>query len=44
MKWFHCDKDNVTQVGRANESGDEEVPSHTETFVTFQEGFRWFEV
>lgn len=44
MKWFHCDKDDVTQVGRANKSGNEEVASHTEAFVTLQEGFRWLEV
>lgn len=43
-KWSHCDKDDVTQVGRANESGNEEVSSHIEAFVIFQEGFRWLEV
>lgn len=28
----------------ANESGDEEVPSHAEAFVAFKKELRWFEV
>lgn len=45
MKWFHRDKDdnngNFAQMEIANESGNEEVPSHT---VAFEKELQWFEV
>ncbi|KAK1123329.1 hypothetical protein K0M31_008947 [Melipona bicolor] len=48
MQWFQCDKDNssdedninFTQIEAADESNDEDVPSHVEAFESFEKGLR----